>query len=164
MKDVELFRLAANSTRKWRDMEMRLLEEAGCVDFSYRPTTGMSSLGWVLAHQASILDFSLNVLIRVGHPKNPKLFNLYIPGTAGDWTGTSKDEIKEYYDSGEKELFEYLANASDDELERTIQEGKAPSYFVGMTIREVISNAFTHLNYHTGHLTAIRKDWEKSNE
>lgn len=47
-------------------------------------------------------------------------------------------------------------------LERKIQEGKAPSFFVGMTIREVITSAFTHIDYHTGHLTAIRKDWEKS--
>ncbi|MGY5858089.1 MAG: DinB family protein [Candidatus Thorarchaeota archaeon] len=162
MKDIELFRLAANSTRKWRDMEIRLLEEAGCDDLSYRPTTGMSSLGWVLAHQAAVYDFSLNMLIKEEPPKNPKLFGLYTPGTTGDWGGTTKEEIKEYYDSCEIDFLEYIGNASNDELERTIQEGKAPSFFVGMTIREVITSAFTHLDYHTGHLTAIRKDWEKS--
>jgi hypothetical protein len=162
MNDREFFQLAANSTRKWRKMEIRLLEEADCHDLSYRPTTGVSSLGWVLAHQAAIFDFSLNMLIKAGPPKNSKLFNLYTPGTAGDWAGTSRDEINAYYDRGEKDLLDYIETADNDEFERTIKEGKAPSFFVGMTIRDVITNAFTHLNYHTGHLTAIRKDWENS--
>ncbi|TFG95707.1 DinB family protein, partial [Candidatus Thorarchaeota archaeon] len=126
------------------------------------PTTGMSSLGWVLAHQAAVFDFSLNMLIKGGPPKDPTLFGLYTPGTSGDWGGTTREEIKEYYDSCEFDFLEYLGNASEDELERKIQEGKAPSFFVGKTIREVITNTFTHLDYHTGHLTAIRKDWEKS--
>ncbi|MGY5873980.1 MAG: DinB family protein [Candidatus Thorarchaeota archaeon] len=164
MKDVELFRLAANSTRKWREMEIHLLEEAGCDNLSYRPKTGMSSLGWVLAHQASVFDFSLNVLIKAGPPKNPNLFKLYIPGTSGDWAGTTRGEIKEYYDSGECKLLEYIGSASEADIVRTIEEGKAPSFFVGMTIREVVTSAFTHIDYHTGHLTAIRKDWEKSRE
>ena len=162
VNDAILFRLAANSTRKWRDMEMHLLDEAGCIELSYRPTTGMSSLGWVLAHQAAVYDFSLNMLIKEGPPKNPRLFGLYTPGTSGDWSGTTKEEIKEYYDSCESDFLEYIGNANEDELERKIQEGKAPSFFVGMTVREVITSAFTHLDYHTGHLTAIRKDWEKS--
>ena len=162
MNDKELFRLAANSTRKWREMEMRLLEESDCKDLSFRPQTGMSSLGWVLAHQASVYDFSLNMLIKAGSPKNPKLFKLYTPGTAGDWAGTSIKEIEEYYDLGESDILNWINGASESELERKIEEGKAPSFFVGMTVREVITSAFTHLDYHTGHLTAIRKDWEKS--
>lgn len=161
MNDAKLFRLAANSTRKWRDMEIRLLDEAGCDDFSYRPTTGMSSLGWVLAHQAAVYDFSLNLLIKGGPSKDPKLFGLYTPGTSGEWEGTTRAEIKEYYDSCENDFLDYIDNASEENLERIIQEGKAPSFFVGMTVREVITSAFTHLNYHTGHLTAIRKDWIK---
>ncbi|TFG32399.1 DinB family protein [Candidatus Thorarchaeota archaeon] len=164
MKDVDYFRLAANSTRKWRDMEMRLLEESGCHDLSYRPQTGMSSLGWVLAHQASVYDFSLNMLIKAGPPKNPELFKLYTPGTSGDWAGTSKDEIETYYNSGEKDLLNWIDSASESDLERKIEKGKAPSYFVGMTVREVITSTFTHLDYHTGHLTALRKEWEKSRE
>ena len=162
MNDVKLFQLAANSVRKWRDMEIRLLDEAGCDVLSYRPTTGMSSLGWVLAHQAAVYDFSLNMLIKNGPPKNPVLFGLYTPGTSGEWTGTTREEIKEYYDSCESDFLDYIGAASEEELERKIQEGKAPAFFVGMTVREVITSAFTHLNYHTGHLTAIRKDWEKS--
>lgn len=164
MKDVELFRLAANSTRKWREMEMRLLEESDCKDLSYRPQTGMASLGWVLAHQASVYDFSFNMLIKVGPPKNPDLFKLYTPGTSGDWAGTSRDEIETYYDSGESDLLNWIDGASESELERKIEKGKAPSYFVGMTVREVITSAFTHLDYHTGHLTSIRKEWGKSRE
>ncbi|MFW9844854.1 MAG: DinB family protein [Candidatus Thorarchaeota archaeon] len=162
MKDIDLFRLAAQSTRKWREMEMQLLEEGGCTDLSHRPTTGMASLGWVLAHQASVYDFSLNMLIKAGPPKNSELFKLYTPGTTGDWAGTSRDEIRKYYDSGEKDLLTWIEGASESDLERIIEKGKAPSFFVGMTIREVITSAFTHLDYHTGHLTAIRKDWEKS--
>lgn len=164
MKDVELFKLAANSTRKWREMEMRLLEECGCNDLSYRPRTGMSSLGWVLAHQASVYDFSLNMLIKAGPPKNSKLFKLSTPGTSGDWEGTSREEIENYYDSGESDFLTWIDNASESDLQKTIEKGKAPSFFVGMTVREVIASAFTHLDYHTGHLTAIRKDWGKSNE
>jgi uncharacterized damage-inducible protein DinB len=164
MNDVKLFGLAANSTRKWRDMEIRLLDEAGCDDLSYRPTTGMSSLGWVLAHQAAVYDFSLNMLIKNGPPKNPKLFGLYTPGTSGEWDGTTREEINEYYDSCESDFLDYISKAGETDLERIIQEGKAPSFFVGMTVREVITSAFTHLDYHTGHLTAIRKDWQKSRE
>ncbi|MHA1864063.1 MAG: DinB family protein [Candidatus Thorarchaeota archaeon] len=160
MNDGELFRLAANSTRKWRDMEIRLLDKAGCTDFAYRPRTGMSSLGWVLAHQAAVYDFSLNMLIKQGPPKNEKLFKLYTPGTSGDWADTSRDEIQNYYDSSEEDLLTWIESASEQDLERTIEEGKAPSFFVGMTVRQVITSAFTHLDYHTGHLTAIRREWE----
>jgi hypothetical protein len=122
----------------------------------------MSSLGWVLAHQAAVYDFSLNMLIKNGPPKNPVLFGLYTPGTSGEWKGTSREEIDEYYDSCERDFLDYINAASEEDLERKIPEGNAPSFFVGMTVREVITNAFTHLNYHTGHLTAIRKDWKKS--
>jgi uncharacterized damage-inducible protein DinB len=162
MNDFELAKLAAASTRKWRDMEIRLLKEAECDDLSFRPRTGMSSLGWVLAHQAAVYDFSLNMLIKAGPPKNPKLFELYTPGTSGDWKGTTRDEIEEYYNSCERDYLDWIKTASEEELEQVIEKGKAPSFFVGMTVREVIASAFTHLDYHTGHLTAIRKDWEKS--
>ena len=164
MKDYDMFKLAADSTRKWRDMEIRLIDETGSDDLSYRPQTGMASLGWVLAHQASVFDFSLNMLINAGSPKNQQLFKLYIPGTSGDWAGTSREVIKEYYDSGERDLLEYIRNASEDDLENRIQEGNAPSFFVGMTVREVITSTFTHIDYHTGHLTSIRKELQKSSK
>jgi len=162
VNDYNLFKLAAAETRKWRDMEIRLIDETGHDDLSYHPKTGMASLGWVLAHQAAVFDFSLNMLIKVGPPKRPDLFKLYTPGTAGDWAGTSREEIKEYYESGEHELLEFVRTASEDELEKRIQEGKAPSFFVGMTVREVITSTFTHIDYHTGHLTSIRKELQKS--
>jgi len=162
--DAEFFRLAAKATRKWRDMELHLITEAECSDLSYRPRSGMSSLGWVLAHQAAVYDYSLNMLIKQGPPKNQRLFGLYTPGTSGDWDGTPLAQIQEYYDASEQDLLRWIAAASKEELERRIEEGKAPSFFVGQTIREVLTNTFTHLDYHTGHLTAIRKDWEKSRE
>ena len=158
VNDYNLFKLAAASTRKWREMEIRLIDETGNTDLSYHPKTGMSSLGWVLAHQASVFDFSLNMLIKASSPKRPDLFKLYTPGTAGDWGGTSLEEIMEYYDSGERDLLEFTRTASEDDLEKRIPEGKAPSFFVGMTVREVITNIFTHINYHTGHLASIRKE------
>ena len=162
MSDIQDILLSAKSVRKWRDMEIRLLSEAGCDDLSYRPRTGMSSFGWVLAHQAAIYDFSLNMLIRQGPPMNPELFKLYSPSTAGEWIETPLTEIQEYFDATEKNLLDWVEKTEPADFEQVIEEGTAPSFFVGMTHREVIANAFTHLNYHTGHLTAIRKDWEKS--
>ena len=72
MSDIEDIRLAIKSVRKWRDMEIKLLSDAGC-DLSYRPQNGMSSFGWVLAHQAAIYDFSVNMLIEQGPPMNPEM-------------------------------------------------------------------------------------------
>lgn len=154
--------LAAKSVRKWRDMEIKLINEAGCDDLSYRPRSGMSSLGWVLAHQAAIYDFSMNMLIAQGSPKNPELFKLYSPGTEGEWAETPLTVIQEYFDASEKDLLDWAKQAMPADFERVIEEGTAPSFFVGMSCREVLTNAFTHLNYHTGHLTALRKDWEKT--
>lgn len=162
--DVEFFRLSAKATRQWREMEIHLIKEAGCSDLSYRPRSGMSSLGWVLAHQAAVYDYSLNMLIKRGAPKNKKLFSLYTPGTSGDWAGTPLEQIQEYYDSGEQDLLKWIEDASEEELERRIEGEKVPSFFIGKTVREVLSDNFTHLDYHTGHLTAIRKDWKKSHE
>ena len=164
MSNIQDILLTAKSVRKWRDMETKLISEAGCDDLSYRPRTGMSSLGWVLAHQAAIYDFSLNMLIKQGPPMNPKLFKLYSPGTEGEWIDTPLTEIEEYFDATEKHLLDWAEKAEPADFEKVIEKGTAPSFFVGMTHREVIANAFTHLNYHTGHLTAIRKDWEKQNQ
>ena len=162
MNDVQNAQIATESVRKWRDMEIRLLSKAGCDDLSFRPQTGMSSYGWVLAHQAAIYDFSVNMLIEQGPPMNPELFKLYQPGTAGEWVGTPLSEIQEYYDATEANLLDWVKKAKSSDFERVIEEGTAPSFFVGQSYREVLTNAFTHLNYHTGHLTAIRKEWVKS--
>jgi len=163
MNDIENTRISANSVRKWRDMEIRLLTEAGC-NLSYKPKNGMSAFGWVLAHQAAIYDFSINMLIEQGPPMNPELFELYQPGTTGDWEGTSLADIQEYYNTTETNLLDWVKNAKPADFDRKIEKGTAPSFFVGMTCREVLTSAFTHLNYHTGHLTAIRKEWEKTRQ
>jgi uncharacterized damage-inducible protein DinB len=160
--DKDFFELSAKSVRKWREMEMSRLNEAKCNDLSYRPGTGMSSLGWVLAHQAAVYDYTLNVLIKQGSAKNTRLFGLYTPGTRGDWDGTPIEEMQGYYDSCEKDLLTWISNASEEELTHIIKKGTAPAFFVGMTIREVLVNTFAHLNYHTGHLTALRRDWERT--
>ena len=68
MSDNQDIQLAAKSVRVWRDMEIKLLSEAGCDDLSFRPQTGMSSYGWVLAHQAAIYDFSVNMLNELRTP------------------------------------------------------------------------------------------------
>ncbi len=162
MDGIQDILLAVKSVRTWRDMEIRLLSESGCDDLSYRPRTGMSSYGWVLAHQAAIYDFSLNMLIKQGPPQYPELFKLYSPGTAGDWMETPLTEILDYFDTTEKALLDWVEKTEPADFEKVIEDGTAPSFFIGMTHREVIANAFTHLNYHTGHLTAIRKDWERT--
>ncbi len=160
--DTNDIHLAAKSVRKWREMEIRLLTDAGCTDLAFHPPNGMSSFGWVLAHQAAIYDYTVNMLIEQGQPMNPELFKLYQPGTSGDWMGTPLSEIQQYFDIMEKNLLEWVKTAQPADFERIIEKGTAPSFFVGMTCREVLANAFTHLNYHTGHLTALRKYWEKS--
>ncbi|MFW9810551.1 MAG: DinB family protein [Candidatus Thorarchaeota archaeon] len=164
MSDIQDIQLAAKSVRKWRDMEIQLLSKAGCDDLSYRPRNGMSAFGWILAHQAAIYDFSVNMLIEQGPPMNPKMFKLYQPGTTGDWMGTPLSEIQEYYDATEANMLEWAKKATPSDFDRVIEQGTAPSFFVGMSCREVLANGFTHLNYHTGHLTAIRRDWEKQKQ
>jgi len=162
MSDIENNQLAAKSVRKWRDMEIRLLSEAGCDDLSYRPQNGMASFGWILAHQAVIYDHSVNMLIEQGPPMNSDLVELYRPGTSGNWPGTPLSDIQEYFDATEANMLNWVKNAKPADFERVIEEGKAPSVFVGMTCREVLTYSFAHLNYHTGHLAAIRKDWMKT--
>ena len=164
LDERELFQIYAQTTRKWRETEMGKLNDMVCEDLSFRPCTGMSSLGWVLAHQAAVYDFSLNVLILQSKPKNPKLFGLYTAGTSGEWAGTSLKEIQDYYDETERDLLDWIDNATEGDFARKIEAGVAPSFFVGMTVREVITSAFAHLNYHTGHLASIRKDWQRRRE
>jgi hypothetical protein len=91
---------------------------------------------------------------------NPELFELYKPGTAGDWADTPLSEIQEYFDATEANLLDWVKKAKPTDFERVIEKG--PSFFVGMSCREVLTNGFTHLNYHTGHLTALRRDWMKT--
>ncbi|MFW9926634.1 MAG: DinB family protein [Candidatus Thorarchaeota archaeon] len=164
MSDIQDIQLAAKSVRKWRDMEIHLLSKAGCDDLSYRPRNGMSAFGWILAHQAAIYDFSVNMLIEQGSPMNPEMFKLYQPGTSGDWMGTPLSEIQKYYDETEANMLEWARTATSADFDRVIEKGTAPSFFVGMSCREVLTNGFTHMNYHTGHLTAIRRDWEKQKQ
>lgn len=164
MGAFEFIRDSVNTTRKWRDMTLKKMKKEGLADLSYRPRTGMSSLGWLLAHQAAVYDFTLNVLIRQGMASNPELFEKYIPGTSGDWNGIPLTKIHEYYDDSEKQFLNWAEQASPEEMTRLIKEGEAPDFFVGMTIREVITYMFAHLNHHNGHLSALVRDWLKCNK
>ena len=159
MTDMEFIKAGLKTIRTWRDLEFSRIRESGLADLSYRPRTGMSELGWVLAHQAAVFDFSLNVLIKGGKPTNTTLFDSYRPGTDGTWTGVTMEEIDEYYTSGESAILEWASSVEKDEFERIIQEGTAPTFFVGMTIREVITNMFSHISYHTGQMAALGRDW-----
>ena len=161
MSEVDFIKTTALCAREWRDRVLGELTESGCTDLSYQPKSGMSSMGWVLAHQATVLDFTINGLIKKGSLKNPRMGNVYAPGTSGAWDGTLLEEIHEYYDSGEHEFLEWVGKATPDELARVIQEGEAYAFFVGMTIRKLIATMFAHINYHTGHLQAVHKDWLK---
>jgi hypothetical protein len=162
MNDLLYVQLASKSVRKWRDMEIRLLSEAGCDDLSFRPKYGMSAYGWVLAHQAAIYDFSVNMLIGQGPPMNQEMFDLYRPGTAGEWMETPLSEIQEYFDATEANLLDWVKKIKPDDFDKKIENG--PSFFIGMTYREALISAFTHLNYHTGHLAALRRDWIEHNQ
>jgi hypothetical protein len=159
MTELELVRHAAEAAREWRERKMKELFDAGCNDLSFRPSFGMSSFGWLLAHQAAIYDFSINVLVRRKGIKNTKMFEAYKPGTSGDWDGTPIEEIQEYYDSMERSVFGWVESADLVDLDRVIKEGEAPPFFVGMSVRRVLATMFTHINAHSGHYDALRHAW-----
>ncbi|UCH05612.1 MAG: DinB family protein [Candidatus Thorarchaeota archaeon] len=159
MNLADLVRSLAAYTRAWREQAARSLKEEGCTDLSYRPSSGMSSVGWLLAHQAAVYDFTLNVLIKGESPEKPDLFSKYTPGTGGDWADTPLEEIDAYYDSTERAFLAWSAEASTEELSRVLEGTEIPEYFRGMRIIDVIANAFVHLNHHNGHLSAIKGDW-----
>jgi hypothetical protein len=64
-------------SRVWRERAIKGFQKLGSDDLGYRPASGMSSFGWLLAHQAALYDYSLNVLVKGGSPKNPELFRKY---------------------------------------------------------------------------------------
>jgi hypothetical protein len=161
MSDIDFVRSGLKATRNWRDLILSRCNEIGLRDLSYRPRTGMSAFGWILAHQAAVFDFSLNVLVKKQAPINTEMFESYRPGTDGSWIGTGLDEIKAYYDSGESSIIEWVDSAGTPDFEAVIEEGTAPKFFVGMTIRDVIANMFCHLSFHSGQLESLRRDWLK---
>lgn len=160
MVDIGMFISFAKSTRIWRDQVLKKLDEVGCADLSFRPSSGMSSFGWLIAHQAAVFGYTLTVLIKGESPSNPGLFNSYVPGTSGDWDGAmSLEEMHTHYNNSERDFFEWLSNASPDELDRIVEGEGVPKFFAGLTVMEVIGHMFAHLNYHTGHLESLRRDW-----
>ena len=164
MGELDFIRESVYCARKWRDRNLEKMKQDNLTDLSFRPRTGMSSLGWLLAHQAAVYDFSLNVIILQKGATNPDLFKEHLPGTSGDWTGISLEETQEYYDTSEKQFLDWAEQASPEEMIRIVKEDEAPSFFVGMTIREVITHMFAHLNHHNGHLSALVRDYQKCKE
>ncbi|MFX1369962.1 MAG: DinB family protein, partial [Promethearchaeota archaeon] len=128
MDMLDFVRSMVNRTRVWRERAITGLEEIGC-DLSYRPKSGMSSFGWLLAHQAAVYDFSLNIVIKEGPAKNSGLFSQHIPGTSGDWTRISKQEIENYYSDGESDLLAWVEEATDMDLLRILGGEKIPNTF-----------------------------------
>ena len=161
MDIAELLRSLVLTTRSWRKRVLDELYENGCDNLSYRPKSGMSSLGWLLAHQAAAYDYVLNMLIKGNTPKNPTLFYSYRGDSQdkGDWSGTSLQEIDAYYDLVESDFLEWFEQASYPELGRVFEGENAPEYFRGMRVIDAIADMFVHLNHHNGHLSAIKGDW-----
>ena len=159
MTESDFVRESVKCVREWRDNLLEQLQELGCSDLSFRSEEGIPSFGWIIGHQAAVYDYSLNVLIKGGSPKNPRIFSLHTPGTSGDWSGIPMAELLEYFDSGEKDFLEWFDSVDSSELERKIEAGKVPQFFAGRTVRNLITTMFTHLNYHTGHLAAMRTEW-----
>jgi hypothetical protein len=153
----------AKHTRTWRQRAFEDLKENGCTDLSFRPSSGMSAVGWLLAHQATVYDFVLNMLIRGGSPKNPHLFRSYRGDSRdnGDWKGTPLQEINAYFDSSESDFLLWVVNASDKELNHRLDESCISEYHQGMRVIDTISDMYAHLNHHNGHLSAIKGDWCK---
>ena len=161
MSVVDFVRSMVDSTRTLRERAYQSLQENGCNDLSYRPSTGMSAIGWLLAHQAAVYDFVLNMLIRGNPPKNPDFFYSYRGDSSdtGDWKGTPLQEIEAYFDSTESDFLIWIENTSAEELNRKLDESCISQYHQGMRIIDVISDMFAHLNHHNGHLSAIKGDW-----
>ena len=163
MDVVVLIKKFTITTRAWRERIFHNLQEQGCSDLSYRPQSGMSSIGWILGHQAAAYDFTLNMLIKGKHPKNPDLFFAYRGDSSdnGDWKGTSLEEINDYFNSVENDFLTWFEQASDKELNRILEGPDTPQFFQGMSVLDVITHMFVHLNYHNGHLSAIKGDWRR---
>ncbi|MHA2207520.1 MAG: DinB family protein [Candidatus Thorarchaeota archaeon] len=161
MNAVEFVKSMAKFTRTLRERAFRSLQKDGCNDLSFRPSTGMSSIGWLLAHQAAIYDFVLNLLIRGKPLKYPDFFDSYSGGypEQGDWMGTPLQEIEDYYDSTESDFLFWIENTPVSELNRRMEESCISQYHRGMRIIDVISDMFAHLNHHNGHLNAIKVEW-----
>jgi uncharacterized damage-inducible protein DinB len=151
----------AQRTRIWRERAIKAFQKLGNGNLGYRPASGMSSFGWLLAHQAAVYDYSLNVLIKGGSPKSPELFKAHTPGTDGEWTGVSLQEIEDYYNTGEEALLAFIKDAADEQL-ITVPEHDVPAPFRGMRVIDLIANTFVHLGHHNGHLNTIVQELEKN--
>jgi hypothetical protein len=123
----------------------------------------MSSIGWLLAHQAAAYDYVLNMLIKGNPPENPDLFYLYTGDSSdkGDWAGTSLQEINHYFDSAEADFLAWFGQASEKELNRILQGHNISQYFNGKRVIEAIADMFVHLNHYNRHLNAIKGDWHR---
>jgi len=126
----------------------------------------MSSIGWILGHQAAAYDYTLNMLINGKPPKNPGLFYAYRGDSTdnGDWKGTSLEEINDYFNSVENDFLTWFEQVSDKELNRILEGSDTPQFFQGMSVIDGITHMFAHLNYHIGHLSAIKGDWCQQKE
>ena len=83
MGEIEFVQKMVQTTREYRDRVLKTIIESGLEDLSFRPSTGMSSMGWLLTHQAAVYDFSLNMLIKGQSAAKPELLQSHIPGTSG---------------------------------------------------------------------------------
>ncbi len=159
MGETDFLRQMIQTTREYRDRVLKEIDDSGLIDLSFRPSTGMSSLGWLLAHQGAVYDFSLNVLLLDRPPSRPELFKEYVPGTTGDWKRTALEEMLSYYDASEGALIDWIQSQKSSDLDAVIDRENIPKFFCGMSVREVLCNLFAHLNRHTGHLEALRRDF-----
>ena len=161
MNIVDFVESLVSSTRAWRESALLNLQEEGCTDLAHRPRSGMSAFGWLLAHQAAAYDYTLNMLIKEGEPRDSNLFYSYRGDSNddGNWKGTSLAEINDYYDLVESEFLRYFEQASDEELSRILEGANTPDYYQGKRVIDAIADMFAHLNHHNGHLSAIKADW-----
>lgn len=159
MGEIEFIRHMVQTTRDYRERVLKTITESGLEDLSFRPSTGMSSMGWLLTHQAGVYDFSLNMLVKGQPATKPELLMSHTPGTSGDWTGIPLESIKEYYDIAEHSFLEWVETEMSGDLERVLTGDKIPQYFRGMTVRILLTHLFSHLNRHTGHLEALGRDF-----
>ncbi len=163
MDAVDVIRGLVSSTRAWRESVIHELEEMGFNDLAYRPCTGMSAYGWLLAHHGAVYDYNLNILIQGGEPKYPDMFYSYRGDSTdnGEWKGTSLDDINEYFDSTERDFLLWLESTPEEELSRTLDGPEVSQYYKGKRVIDALTDMFAHLNHHNGHLSTIKGDWTR---
>lgn len=118
---------------------------------AWRPGPGRAHLGWQMMHCAVSLDRYLNVRLKGGEPRNPKLIDAYAGGsTPSDANIPTMAEIRAELANTYGELKNFLAPLGPSDMLKTYKMGN-----VERTLAESLQLMAWHEAHHQGqiHLT-----------